>query len=186
MATRPWLAKPGTVAALRVQVSDGELASKSHQGQRLAPQQKSGCTGAIYLCKPSGTESLDKWGRPCTTVNPGAISKGRFLTHTSPSRLSGFERVGAATLERVFCFLAAVPRLNSGVYRTLLSAISNTSKSNHEVPTETGQVQMVGISRCSIGQTLSERNAIHRPLLGARSGGSRPVPALERAEMPSR
>jgi hypothetical protein len=40
----------------------------------------------------------------------------RTWTHTSPSRLSGFERVGAATLERVFCFLAAVPAV-SGVDR---------------------------------------------------------------------
>jgi len=48
-----------------------EPASKYHQGQRLAPQQKSGCTGAIYPFKPSSIESLDKWGRPCTDARDG-------------------------------------------------------------------------------------------------------------------
>ena len=38
---------------------------------------------------------------------------------------------------------STICRLNSGVYRTLLSAISNTSKSNIEVSTKTGQLQFV-------------------------------------------
>ena len=39
-----------------------EPASRSHQGQRHTPQQKSGCTGAIYPCKPSRPESRARLG----------------------------------------------------------------------------------------------------------------------------
>src|SRR6516164_8704030 len=59
---RPWLAESEVSAALRVRQSDWEPASQSHQGQRLMPQQKSGCTGAIYPCKPSRAESLARLG----------------------------------------------------------------------------------------------------------------------------
>ena len=43
----PWLAKPRTAAAPRVRESYREPISKTHQGQRRKPQQKSECTGAI-------------------------------------------------------------------------------------------------------------------------------------------
>src|SRR5580700_5933127 len=59
---RPWLVKPRMSAAPRVRESDWEPASQSHQGQRHAPQQKSGCTGALSPCKPSRTESLARLG----------------------------------------------------------------------------------------------------------------------------
>src|ERR1700720_4113086 len=59
---RPWLVEPRTSAALRVRRSDWEPASQSHQGQRHAPQQKSGCTDAIFPCKPSRAESLARLG----------------------------------------------------------------------------------------------------------------------------
>jgi len=44
---RPWLAKPRPSGAPRVRESEGEPISKTHQGQRLRPQQKSECTVAI-------------------------------------------------------------------------------------------------------------------------------------------
>ena len=44
---RPWLAKPRTSGAPRVRQSEREPTSQTHQGQRLRPQQKSECTGAI-------------------------------------------------------------------------------------------------------------------------------------------
>ena len=44
---RPWLAKSRTAAAPRVRESNRKPISKTHQGQRHMPQQKSECTGAI-------------------------------------------------------------------------------------------------------------------------------------------
>src|SRR5215472_16951806 len=63
---RPGLAQPKTSAALRVRKSDWESTRRSHQGQRHRPQQKSGCTGAIYPCKPSKLKAWQGWARPCT------------------------------------------------------------------------------------------------------------------------
>jgi hypothetical protein len=47
LQVRPWLTKPRTAAAPRVRESYWESISKTHQGQRRKPQQKSECTGAI-------------------------------------------------------------------------------------------------------------------------------------------
>ena len=88
---RPWLAKPGTVAALRVQVSDGEPASRSHQGQRHAPQQKSGCTGAIYLCKPSERESLARLG---ASMYDRRLQPSCQQSRGDPERSSSFPDTG--------------------------------------------------------------------------------------------
>jgi hypothetical protein len=75
---RPWLEHPRTSAALRVRESDWEPASRSHQGQRQAPQQKSGCTGAIFTCESSRTESLAKLGASMYGRSPpGTIGQER-------------------------------------------------------------------------------------------------------------
>jgi hypothetical protein len=52
---------------------------------------------------------------------------------------------------------STICRLNSGVYLTLLVAISNTSKANHEVSTETGQLQELKIP--IINQTIESAEA---------------------------
>jgi transposase len=69
-ATLLGISKRGDVYALRVRKSDWEPASRSHQGQRHLPQQKSGCTGAIYPGKPSELRAWQGWGRPCTEAGP--------------------------------------------------------------------------------------------------------------------
>jgi hypothetical protein len=67
---RPWLAEPSRSAALRVRESEWEPASRSHQGRRHTPQQKSGCTGAIYPCKNhQELKAWQGWGRPSTDLS---------------------------------------------------------------------------------------------------------------------
>jgi proteic killer suppression protein len=65
-------------AALQVRKSEWEPTSQSHQGQRRRPQQKSGCTGAIYPRKPSELKAWQGWGRPCTGIQPKHAKKLRL------------------------------------------------------------------------------------------------------------
>src|SRR5262249_27850327 len=89
---RPGLAQPKMSAALRVRQSEWEPASRSHQGQRHRPQQKSECTGAIYPCKPSRLRAWQGWGRPCTDTaflrRQAVVAAARALDTTRRAKSS--------------------------------------------------------------------------------------------------
>src|SRR5690606_13660548 len=132
-----------------------ERMSRSSFSRRFSRRRRCSSSRSALVSPPSPLPA-SRWA--CLTQSPIVQAEG-------PNSLDSDAGVRPVPTNATIC------RLNSGAYRTVLSAMVNSSKSNDEVPTKPGQLQLEERLEFSIGSFGEDNEQLRRDAIKKLAAG---------------